>query len=100
MWSVWKHSSSPLEPVPRAPDLERMRRTTKVVLLNLRQKKEHIDMRNLKPLAGLVAVACFMFVVTAGAFAQNSDNSRPVQVPQGTKQKIQGVVSSRTGDEF
>ena len=57
-------------------------------------------MRNLKPLAGLVAIACFMFVVTAEAFAQNSDNSRPVQVPQGTKQKIQGVVSSRTGDEF
>src|SRR5215471_21054162 len=70
-----------------------------MVLLNLRQKKEHINMRNLKPLAGLVAVACLV-LLAAGAYAQNSDNSRPVQVPQGTKQKIQGVVSSRTGDEF
>jgi len=57
-------------------------------------------MRNLKPLAGLVAIACFVFMAPAGAYAQNSDNSRPVQVPQGTKQKVQGVVSSRNGDEF
>ena len=57
-------------------------------------------MRNLKSLAGLVAVACLVFLATAGASAQNSDNSRPVQVPQGTKQKIQGVVSTRDGDEF
>ena len=56
-------------------------------------------MRNLKSLAGLVAVGCLVFMA-AGAYAQNSDNSRPVQVPQGTKQKIQGVVSTRNGDEF
>jgi len=57
-------------------------------------------MRSLKPLAGLVAVVCLVFMAVAGAAAQNSDNSRPVQVPQGAKQKIQGVVSSRNGDEF
>src|SRR5215467_5021515 len=57
-------------------------------------------MRNFKALAGPVAVACFVFLTAAGVYAQNSDNSRPVQVPQGAKQKIQGVVSSRNGDEF
>src|SRR5215831_13897461 len=57
-------------------------------------------MRNLKPLIGLVAVACLVFLAAAGAYAQNSDNSRPVQVPAGTKQKVQGVVSTRNGDEF
>ena len=57
-------------------------------------------MRNLKSLAGLVAVACLVFLTAVGASAQNSDNSRPVKVPAGTKQKIQGVVSTRTGDEF
>jgi OmpA-OmpF porin, OOP family len=57
-------------------------------------------MRNRKSLAGLVAVAGLVLLMAVGASAQNSDNSRPVQVPQGAKQKIQGVVSSRNGDEF
>jgi outer membrane protein OmpA-like peptidoglycan-associated protein len=57
-------------------------------------------MRDLKALVGLVAVACLLLLTAIGASAQNADNSRPVQVPQGTKQKIQGVVSSRNGDEF
>ena len=57
-------------------------------------------MRNLKSLAGFVAVACLVFLTAVGGYAQNSDNSRPVQVPQGAKQKIQGVVSSRNGNEF
>ena len=57
-------------------------------------------MRNRKSLLGLVAVACLVLLTAVGASAQNSDNSRPVQIPQGTKQKIQGVVSSRNGDEF
>ena len=56
-------------------------------------------MRNLKSIAGLV-VACILLLTAAGASAQNADNSRPVQVPQGTKQKIQGVVSTRNGDIF
>jgi len=57
-------------------------------------------MRSLKSMAGLVAVACLVFLTTAGVAAQNSDNSRPVQVPQGAKQKIQGVVKVRNGDMF
>jgi outer membrane protein OmpA-like peptidoglycan-associated protein len=56
-------------------------------------------MRNGRGFAGLLAVACLLFL-TVAAYAQTAENSRPVQVPQGTKQKIQGVVSSRTGDEF
>jgi len=56
-------------------------------------------MRNLRFL-GLVAVACLILLTAVGAYAQTSDNSRPVQVPQGAKQKIQGVVSTRNGDEF
>ena len=55
-------------------------------------------MRNLKSIAA--AVACLIFLTAAGASAQSANNSRPVQVPQGTKQKIQGVVSSRNGDVF
>ncbi len=57
-------------------------------------------MRIRKSLAGLAAVACLVFLTAVGAAAQSSDNSHPVQVPQGTKQKIQGVVSSRSGDMF
>src|ERR1700750_2185901 len=57
-------------------------------------------MRSRKSLAGRVAGACLVFLTAVGAAAQNSDNSRPVQVPQGTKTKIQGVVSSRNGDMF
>jgi outer membrane protein OmpA-like peptidoglycan-associated protein len=45
-------------------------------------------------------VACLLFLFAAGASAQNADNSRPVQVPEGTKQKIQGVVSTRDRDTF
>ena len=55
-------------------------------------------MKNVKHFIG-VAVAGFLLLTAVGVYAQNSDNSRPVQVPQGTKQKIQGVVSSRNGDE-
>ena len=47
-----------------------------------------------------VAVAGLVLLTAGAAYAQNSDNSRPVQIPQGAKQKIQGVVSSRNGDEF
>jgi len=57
-------------------------------------------MRNLKSVSGLVAVTCLLFLTAAGALAQTADNSRPVQVSQGTKQKIQGVVSTRNGDMF
>lgn len=58
-------------------------------------------MRNIKSISWVVAVAaCLLFLLVAGASAQNADNSRPVQVPQGTKQKIQGVVSIRDRDMF
>jgi OmpA-OmpF porin, OOP family len=57
-------------------------------------------MRNLKSMSWLVAVACLLFLLAAGASAQNADNSRPVQVPEGTKQKVQGVVSIRDRDTF
>jgi OmpA-OmpF porin, OOP family len=57
-------------------------------------------MRSLKSGAGLVAVTCLLFLTAAGALAQNADNTRPVQVPQGTKTKVQGVVSIRNGDAF
>jgi OmpA-OmpF porin, OOP family len=57
-------------------------------------------MRNRKSIAGWAFFACLLFLMAAGASAQSADNSRPVQVPQGTKQKIQGVVSSRNGDMF
>jgi outer membrane protein OmpA-like peptidoglycan-associated protein len=55
-------------------------------------------MRKTKSLVG--SVACLVLLTAVGAVAQNSDNSRPVQVAQGTKKKIQGVVSTRSGDEF
>src|SRR5258705_7218451 len=32
--------------------------------------------------------------------AQNAGNVRPIQVPEGTSQKVQGVVSIRSGDAF
>src|SRR6185369_16166038 len=83
---------------PRAPDLEKMKRTNSS--LKSQTKMRSKPMRNFKTLPGLVAVACLLFLATVGAYAQNSDNSRPVQVPQGTKQKVQGVVSVRNGDEF
>ena len=57
-------------------------------------------MRNLKLMAGLVAVAGLVLLTSMEVTAQNSDNTRPVQVPQGQKVKVQGVVSSRTGDSF
>jgi outer membrane protein OmpA-like peptidoglycan-associated protein len=58
-------------------------------------------MRNRKSIAVPVALAFVMMLMTAiGTSAQNADNARPVTVPQGAKQKIQGVVSIRNGDMF
>src|ERR1044072_4722260 len=51
--------------------------------------------------AGLVSIAIvFLMLSTVRLSAQSATNSTPVQVPEGTKQKIQGVVSSRNGDTF
>jgi outer membrane protein OmpA-like peptidoglycan-associated protein len=48
-----------------------------------------------------MALAFAMTLITAvGATAQNASNTHPVQIPQGQKQKIQGVVSIRSNDTF
>jgi len=58
-------------------------------------------MRNNKLRAGLVAIAFIFLTINAlESFAQNASNIHPIQVPQGTKQKIQGIVSIRSGDSF
>jgi len=58
-------------------------------------------MRDRKSIAVLVALAFVITLMTAvGASAQNASNVHPVQVPQGVKQKVQGVVSIRSGDSF
>jgi OmpA-OmpF porin, OOP family len=63
--------------------------------------EEQIDMRNKTSTAGLVAIAfVFSVLIAVQSSAQNAKNVHPVQVPEGTKQKIQGVVSIRSGDTF
>jgi OmpA-OmpF porin, OOP family len=57
-------------------------------------------MRN-KSIAGLVAIASIALMINAvESSARNAINVHPIQVPQGAKQKIQGVVSIRSGDSF
>jgi len=52
-------------------------------------------------MVGLVAVAFMTIAIQAvGVSGQNANSARPLQVPQGVKQKIQGVVSTRSGDSF
>jgi OOP family OmpA-OmpF porin len=54
-----------------------------------------------KSIAALTALAFVITLVTAiGSSAQSAGSAHPVQVPQGQKQKIQGVVSIRSGDSF
>ena len=58
-------------------------------------------MRNNKSIAGLAAIAFIFLTINAlESAAQNATNVHPLQVPEGTKQKIQGVVSIRSGDSF
>ncbi len=58
-------------------------------------------MRDRKSIAVVVTLAFLTTLVTAvGALAQSANSAHPVQVPQGQKQKIQGVVSIRNGDTF
>jgi OmpA-OmpF porin, OOP family len=57
-------------------------------------------MRNNK-IAGLVVIAfIFLGINALKSSAQNATNVHALQVPEGTKQKIQGVVSIRSGDSF
>ena len=58
-------------------------------------------MRNRKSIAVLMVPALVIALITAiGVSAQNASNAHPVQVPQGEKRKVQGVVSFRSGDSF
>jgi len=58
-------------------------------------------MRNRKSIAVLMVLAFAIALITAiGVSAQNASNAHPVQVPQGEKRKVQGVVSFRSGDSF
>jgi OmpA-OmpF porin, OOP family len=58
-------------------------------------------MRSRKSIAALVALAFGLtLMATVGASAQNASNAKLVPVPQGQKQKVQGVVSIRSGDSF
>src|ERR1044072_4083638 len=63
--------------------------------------KETNNMGQKKSIAVLVALAFVTTLMTAvGSLAQSASSPHPVQVPQGQKQKIQGVVSIRSGDSF
>jgi outer membrane protein OmpA-like peptidoglycan-associated protein len=58
-------------------------------------------MRNRKSIPVLVALALVITLMTAvGSLAQSASSAHPVSVPQGEKQKVQGVVSIRSGDSF
>ena len=58
-------------------------------------------MRNRHSIAALAPLAfAFMLLTGVVALAQNATNTRPVHIPQGEKRKIQGVVSTRSGDAF
>ena len=58
-------------------------------------------MRNKKTTAVLGVLALVLTLMTAvGSSAQNASNAKLVPVPQGQKQKIQGVVGVRKGDTF
>jgi len=58
-------------------------------------------MRNRKSIAVPVGLDCVITVIIAiGSSAQSAGSAHPVQVPQGQKQKVQGVVSTRNGDTF
>lgn len=58
-------------------------------------------MRNRKSIVALVALAFVIMLMPAvGASAQSASSAKLVPVPQGQKQKVQGVVSIRSGDSF
>jgi endonuclease YncB( thermonuclease family) len=57
-------------------------------------------MRNRNSITVGVALLFVALLAAVGASGQNADNTHPAQVPQGQKQKIQGIVSIRNGDAF
>jgi len=48
----------------------------------------------------MVPAFVIALITAIGVSAQNASNAHPVQVPQGEKRKVQGVVSFRSGDSF
>jgi OmpA-OmpF porin, OOP family len=58
-------------------------------------------MRNIRAIAGLASIAFILLMLSVvRSSAQTASNAHLVKVPEGTKQKIQGVVSIRSGDTF
>jgi OOP family OmpA-OmpF porin len=57
-------------------------------------------MKITRHLAVLLMALAVTLLTAVGASAQSASKAHPVSVPQGTKQKIQGVVSVRNGDLF
>ena len=58
-------------------------------------------MSNTKSIAVLMVLAFVIALITAiDVSAQSASSAHPVQVPQGEKRKVQGVVSFRSGDSF
>jgi outer membrane protein OmpA-like peptidoglycan-associated protein len=63
--------------------------------------RRRIDVSNRKSIAVLMVLAFVIALITAiGVSAQSASRAHPVQVPQGEKRKVQGVVSFRSGDSF
>ena len=48
----------------------------------------------------MVLASVITLMTAVESFAQSASSAHPVQVPQGAKQKFQGVVSIRSGDSF
>jgi OmpA-OmpF porin, OOP family len=48
----------------------------------------------------MVLASVITLMTAVGSFAQSASSAHPVQVPQRAKQKVQGVVSIRSGDSF
>src|SRR4030095_14608292 len=57
-------------------------------------------MKKRNSMAGLLALVCSVLLTSIGLSAQNAKNAHPVEVAQGQKTKVEGVISIRDGDMF
>src|SRR5436190_10003235 len=57
-------------------------------------------MKSFRSLSSLLAIACLLLLGIVSAAAQGSKKAYAVQVPEGQKVKVQGVISVRSGDMF
>lgn len=57
-------------------------------------------MKKRNSMAGLLALVCSFLLTSIGLSAQNAKNAHPVEVAQGQKTKVEGVISIRDGDMF